>query len=133
MEPLSGNDRAEIERAADEYLAAMRAEDWPRVAQSFANDGVRTPPHEEPHEGREAIARWLSGIQELSRYELTRERIEGDDRVAFIRGQYAITLLPVGAPGPVSDEGDFLEVWCRDGDGEWRIAEAMWNTRRPPG
>lgn len=133
MESLSADHRAEIERAADEYLAAMRAQDWQRVAQSFAKDAVRTPPHEPPHQGREAITTWLSGIQELSRYELMRERIDGDGGVAFIRGEYAITLLPVGAPGPISDEGDFLEVWRRDDDGGWQIAEAMWNTRRPPG
>jgi uncharacterized protein (TIGR02246 family) len=128
---LSADDRAAIEQAADAYIAAMNAEDWKRVARSFSEDAVRIPPNEEPHTGREAIEHWLGGIEELGSYELTRERIDGAEGIAYVRGRYAITLRPVGAPGPISDEGDFLEIWRKGSDGPWNIAEAMWNTRRP--
>jgi ketosteroid isomerase-like protein len=89
------------------------------------------PPHEEPHQGREAIERWLGGIEELNSYELIRDRIDGANGIAYVRGQYAITLRPVGAPAPLSDQGDFLEIWRKESDGAWRIVEAMWNTRLP--
>jgi uncharacterized protein (TIGR02246 family) len=128
---LSPDDRAAIEQAADAYVAAMRQADWQRVAQSFSEDAVRIPPHEEPHQGRAAIEGWLRGIDELGNYELIRDRIDGADDVAYIRGTYAITLRPAGAPAPISDEGDFLEIWRKGPDGAWSIAEAMWNTRRP--
>ena len=131
MGELTAEEVAAVEAAADAYLAAMRAGDWALVARSFADDAVRIPPHEEPHRGRDAIEAWLGGIEELSSYELTRDRIEGADGLAYVRGRYAITLRPVGAPGPVSDEGDFLEVWRREPDGAWRVAEAIWNTRQP--
>ena len=109
----------------------MNAEDWALAAQSFTEDAVRVPPPEEPHWGREAIAAWLGGIEELTSYELTRDKIDGADGFAYVRGSYAITLRPRGAPGPISDEGDFLEVWRREPDGAWRVAEAIWNTRVP--
>jgi uncharacterized protein (TIGR02246 family) len=128
---LSAEDRAAIEQAADDYVAAMNAADWKRVARAFAEDAVRIPPNEEPHQGREAIEGWLGGIEELSSYELERDRIDGGDGIAYVRGTYAITLRPVGSPEPVSDEGDFLEIWRAGSDGAWTIAEAMWNTRRP--
>ena len=128
---LSADERAGVERAADAYLAAMNAADWARVAQSFSEDGVRIPPNEEPHEGREAIESWLAGIEELTSYELTRDMVDGADGIAYVRGRYAITLRPVGAPAPVSDQGDFLEVWRKESDGAWRIIEAIWNTRLP--
>ena len=131
MASLSSDDRAAIEQAADAYVAAMRAADWERVAQAFVEDAVRIPPHEEPHQGREAIESWLGGIEELDNYELVRDRIDGTDGIAYIRGTYAITLRPVGAPAAISDEGDFLEIWRRGPDGTWSIAEAMWNTRLP--
>ena len=131
MPGLSADDRAAIEQAADAYVAAMRTADWERVARSFAEDAVRIPPHEEPHHGREAIESWLGGIEELRSYELVREQVDGADGMAYVRGRYAITLRPFGAPGPISDEGDFLEIWRRGRDGAWRIAEAMWNTRLP--
>ena len=131
MPSLSADDRSAIVEASDAYVAAMRDADWERVARSFSEDAVRIPPHEEPHQGRAAIALWLKGIEELSRYDLDRDQIDGADGIAYIRGRYAITLRPVGAPGPISDEGDFLELWRRAADGTWTIAEAMWNTRLP--
>ena len=128
---LSADDRAAIERAADAYVAAMNAADWRRVARSFSDGGVRIPPNEEPHQGHKAIERWLGGIEELSSYELIRDRIDGADGIAYVRGRYAITLRPEGAPAPLSDQGDFLEIWRKESDGAWRIIEAMWNTRLP--
>lgn len=131
MPSLSADDRAAIEQAADAYVAAMQAADWGRVALAFSEDAVRIPPNEEPHRGREAIESWLRGIEELSSYELERDRIEGADGIAYVRGRYVIALRPVGAPAPISDQGDFLEVWRREADGAWSITEAIWNTRLP--
>ena len=131
MSSLSVDDRVAIERAADAYVAAMNSADWKRVARSFSDGAVRIPPNEEPHQGRESIERWLAGIEELSSYELFRDRIDGADGIAYVRGRYAITLRPVGAPAPLSDQGDFLEIWRKEPDGAWRIVEAMWNTRLP--
>jgi uncharacterized protein (TIGR02246 family) len=128
---LRSEDRAAIEQAADAYVAAMNAADWKRVARTFSEDGVRIPPNEEPHQGREAIETWLGGIEELTSYELVRDRIGGTDGLAYVSGRYAITLRPVGAPTSISDQGDFLEIWRREPDGAWRIVEAMWNTRLP--
>lgn len=128
---LRPEDLAAIEQAADAYVAAMNAADWERVARSFSEDGVRIPPNEEPHQGRKAIERWLGGIEELTSYELIRDRIDGAEGIAYVRGRYAISLRPAGAPAPVSDQGDFLEVWRQEPDGVWRISEAMWNTRLP--
>jgi uncharacterized protein (TIGR02246 family) len=130
---LAPDDRTAVEAAADRYLAAMRDGDWALVAQSFAEDAVRIPPHEEPHRGRAAIEAWLGGIEELRSYDLTRDALDGADGIAYIRGRYEITLRPAGAPGPISDEGDFLEVWRKDSDGSWRVAEAIWNSRLPRG
>jgi hypothetical protein len=59
--------------------------------------------------------------------------MDGADGLAYVRGRYAITLRPIGAPGPISDEGDFLEVWRKGPGGAWRVAGAMWNTRTPLG
>ena len=131
MPSLSADDRAAIEQAADAYVAAMNASDWEQVAFAFSEDAVRIPPNEEPHQGREAIKNWLGGIEEVNSYELVRDRIDGATGIAYVRGQYAVTLRPVGAPAPISDQGDFLEIWREERDGAWRITEAMWNTRLP--
>jgi uncharacterized protein (TIGR02246 family) len=74
MASLSADDRAAIEQAAEAYVAAMNAANWERVARSFSEEGVRIPPNDEPHQGREAIERWLGGIEELSSYELAHSR-----------------------------------------------------------
>jgi uncharacterized protein (TIGR02246 family) len=128
---LSTDERDAVEQAADAYLAAMKTADWARVARSFSEDGVRIPPNEDPHEGREAIEKWLGGIEELASYTLSRDRIDGADGIAYVRGRYEITLRPSGAPAALSDQGDFLEIWRKEPDGVWRIIEAIWNTRLP--
>jgi hypothetical protein len=51
--------------------------------------------------------------------------------MAYVRGRYAITLRPVGAPALISDEGDFLEIWQPGSDGSWSILVAIWNSRLP--
>jgi ketosteroid isomerase-like protein len=128
---LEPEDVAAIERAAEEYLAAMRAQDWKRVTQSFAEDAVRVPPHEVPHSGRAAIEAWLVGIDELISYELERDVLAGADGLAYARGRYSITLRLDGMSDPISDEGDYLEIWRKDPDGRWRATDAIWNTRLP--
>lgn len=128
---LTPEERSAVEQATGVYLAAMKSADWAQVAQSFSEDGVRTPPNEDPHQGREAIERWLGEIAELTSYDLTRDRIDGANGIAFVRGRYDITLRPQGASGSLSDQGDYLEIWREEPDGEWRIIEAMWNTRLP--
>ena len=133
MGKLTPEEVAAVESAADAYVAAMRAGDWARVARSFTEDAVRIPPQEEPHHGRDAIEAWLEGIEELVSCELTRDAVDGGDGFAYVRGRYAITLRPRGAPNPISDQGDFLEVWRKEPDAAWRVAEAIWNTRTPLG
>jgi ketosteroid isomerase-like protein len=128
---LAADEVEAVEAAADAYLASMNAEDWSRVARSFTDDAVRIPPHETPHQGRGAIEAWLGGIDELISYTLARDVLDGADGLAYIRGRYEITLRPKGAPAPVSDEGDFLEIWRHEPDGARRIVEAIWNTRAP--
>ena len=131
MAGLTTEDKAAVEAAADAYVAAMNAGDWARVARAFTEDAVRIPPHEKPHQGRDAIEAWLGGIEELISYELTRDAVDGADGFAYVRGRYSITLRPQGVPVPISDDGDFLEVWRKERDASWRVAEALWNTRQP--
>ena len=133
MGTLTSEEVAAVESAADAYVAAMKAGDWARDAQSF-NGGRRTHPAARgaPPGARRnrSLAR---GIEELVSYELTRDAVDGGDGFAYVRGRYAITLRPSGAPAPISDEGDFLEVWRKEPDAPWRVAEAIWNTRTPLG
>ena len=82
MGKLTADQVAAVESAADAYVAAMNAGDWKLVAQSFAEDAVRIPPHEAPHQGRDAIEAWLGGIEELLSYELTRDAVDGADGFA---------------------------------------------------
>ncbi len=131
MASLNPDDRAAIEQAADAYVDAMNAADWRRVACCFSENAVRIPSNEKPHQGRAAIEEWLSGIEELSSYELSRDAIDGAAGIAYVRGRYALTLRTVGVPVSLSDQGDFLEIWRKESDGSWRISEAMWNTRFP--
>ena len=110
MSGLSADDRAAIELAAEAYVAAMNAADWRRVARSFSDGGVRIPPNEEPHQGREEIERWLGGIEQLSSYELIRDRIDGavSRPRRVLRANPDLLAAPGVRPNPTSDNRQLL-------------------------
>jgi ketosteroid isomerase-like protein len=121
---LTPDDVAGIEREADAYVIAMKARDWQLVAQqTFAEHATRIPPHEEPHRGRDAIQAWLGGIAELITYDLARDVLDGANGFAYARGRYTIELRPQGAPAPIADHGDFLEIWRKEPDGAYSGAQ----------
>ena len=48
------------------------------------------------------------------------------------RGTYSLTMKPAGGPAAgVSDSGNYLARWKRDG-GKWVIAEHAWTSSNPP-
>lgn len=128
---LSAEETASIRTASRKYVEAMRRNDWAAVVDYFTPDAVRMPPNQPMHQGREAIQRWFSRVEQVSQYDLTLEAISGGSGLAYVRTTYRITLLPEGASAPITDQGKALEVWRRDPDGMWRMSAAIWNSDLP--
>ena len=65
-------------------------------------------------------------------YKTRRLKVDGRDDLAFVLGPLAMTFVPPGAPGPISDSGKYVEVWRKQPDGKWLIAVDISNSDLAP-
>jgi uncharacterized protein (TIGR02246 family) len=115
-------------------MAALQAADVEKYSSAYAEDAVVLPPHSPEITGREAIrARISAGLKEIA----VEQTIQDEEHVLMSpgwmveRGRYVFEVSPRSG-GPEREEaGNFLIIWKREADGQWKIAWEMWVTPRP--
>jgi len=60
------------------------------------------------------------------------DEVDGRGDLAFVRSSYRMTMEIPGAPGPVTDEGKFVEIRRKQADGRWLVAVDIFNSNLPP-
>ena len=83
-------------------------------------------------EGRAAIAAWMQGLPPVKDFKLTPVEIEGRGDLAYVKGTFTMSMVPPGAPGPITDVGKYIEIRRRQADGSWLIALDIFNSDLPP-
>ena len=65
-------------------------------------------------------------------YQPRRDAVEivGKGDLAFARGTYSFTIVPEGAT-PITDRGNYVEIWRKGADGVWRISRDIFNSELP--
>lgn len=56
------------------------------------------------------------------------EEIEVSGDWAFERGAYRMKLTPIGGGAPIEDEGKYLDIVRRQGDGTWKYARVSFSS-----
>jgi ketosteroid isomerase-like protein len=125
-----------LAQAHHRMVDALKKSDLRIVTSMFAEDIVLMPPNDTSIYGREEAVEWFGEY-------FAHFRIEGlayTDRVvtalegwAIERFNYRVAIQPIVEGERIVDEGRFLTVWKRDSNGEWKIAQQMWNSSRPIG
>lgn len=127
-----------IDRKNREICRAYADGDADRIAAIFSEQCWQMPPAAPPLVGREAVRRFWAEATRWGRWNFEIEAREvllaGD--VAAERGAYTLRLEagPEAPPGfeAQQDSGNYLVVWRREGDGEWRAFwDAAVSDRRP--
>ena len=80
---------------------AALAKDFATWASVFLDGAVVNPPNESAVAGRAAIRAWLEKFPPMTEFKLNNEKVEGREDLAYVLGTYAMTITPLGAPGPV--------------------------------
>lgn len=125
--------RRAIEEANARIGASIVKRDGAAIAALYSEDATLLPPGSDALRGRGAIeAFWKGGIEagmkegKLTTLDVT--SLGGD--LACEVGRYAMTMQPPGQPA-VTDEGKYVVIWKRHGDGGWRLHIDIWNSSRP--
>ena len=130
LEPLSGADAAALRAVHDRFSAALLRQDFDAVAALYAEDATLLPPQEPAVHGRAAIRKWTAAMPRVTRIVLHVDDLDGRADVAYMRGTFAMTLEPEGAP-PVSVVGKYVEILNKQPDGVWRFAVDIFNSDAP--
>jgi ketosteroid isomerase-like protein len=126
-------DRAEIQAATTELLAAVNSSDDGRLLAVWSNDGILMPPNHAAIRGRAELQKYFkerfSGTRFRFSFRLSDIQLAGD--VAFERLAYTALIWPAEGGPPVEDAGKGLHVYRRQPDGSWKLALDIWNSDRP--
>jgi ketosteroid isomerase-like protein len=110
-----------------EWQAAMNAEDVDAIAALYRDDARLLPPNAEATIGKDGVRAAFGGMIEagLSIKLNSIESMSGGD-IAYVVGSYALM-----AGDDVADEGKYIETWRRGADGQWLMANDIWNSDMP--
>lgn len=146
-------DTGGVELLRDRYVAAVNDGDLDALMALWDDEGVLSPPGQPRVDGKAAIRRWY---QEMFRQmdadvDITSDqrRIAGD--WAYDRGTFTMKLSPKGpspspqgattpATGPATAEVsgapaqsyNYLVILERQGSGDWKVAQNIWNPTAAP-
>ena len=119
-----------IDRQNAEICRAYREGDADAVARIFSEHCRQMPPNAPPLVGREAVRRYWAEATRWGHWDFeikARELLVRGD-VAAERGAYTLRLKATSEAPPgfesAEDSGNYLVVWRREADGEWR---AFWD------
>jgi len=123
--------RKDIEAGEQKWQKAFNGGDAAAVAQLYTQNARLMPPNSDILDGRDAIEgfakEFVATGAQLSFSLLTVH--ESSDLCAAV-GTYDMTI-PVPGGEPQQDRGKYIEVWTRQSDGSWLIADDIFNSSLP--
>jgi len=121
---LSDQDKAAIRKVVDDttkMMTAPKPDFAPYVAMYYTEDATILTSNMPAVKGRAAIQGMFESFPRLSEFKPDIVDLDGRGDLAYVRGNYTLTMTPPGAP-PVTDTGKYVEVWKKGADGAWKAS-----------
>jgi uncharacterized protein (TIGR02246 family) len=124
--------RQDIEQREQEWLRSFTAGDAAGVAAIYAEDGRLMAPNLDIIEGRPGIEAFVKEFVAVGPATMSFDLVavhEATDLCVAV-GRYHLEMRPEGADVQ-RDDGKFIEVWARQPDGSWLMADDIFNSSLP--
>jgi ketosteroid isomerase-like protein len=128
---LSEADIAALRAAAATFAQDALARRDSATAAQYTENAVFMTPNQPAVEGRAAIRAWFESFPPITAFSLTVVEVDGRGDLAYVRGNYALTIAASGRTPAISDHGKFLEVRRKQADGSWLMALDIFNSDVP--
>jgi uncharacterized protein (TIGR02246 family) len=114
------------------FDAAFNAGQGDAVAAQYTEDGELMVAGSPAATGRAAIAAFVNALPAMKASIRTKAvAVMANGPLGIERGEYTMTVVPPGAPGPITDVGTYLIHWHRV-DGHWLRVSDVATTPTPP-
>ncbi|MCU1462200.1 MAG: Ketosteroid isomerase-like protein [Acidimicrobiales bacterium] len=123
--------KKDVEAGEKQWLEAFNGGDAAGVAQHYEENARLMPPNAPIQQARAAIEAYVKEfVATEAQLAFTLLTVHETPDLSVAVGTYAMTI-PVPGGDPQQDEGKFVEVWRRQSDGSWKIAEDVFNSSLP--
>jgi uncharacterized protein (TIGR02246 family) len=127
--PAAADDvRQAIEQVNSQFVEAFKAGDAATIASLYTDTAKMLPPDATEIAGHDAIQNlWQSWIDDgLKDLTLEAMEVEASGDLAYEIGQFSLQA-PAENNAMVTATGNYLVVWQRGEDGNWRLHVDTWN------
>jgi len=119
-----------------EMIDLVKAGRYEAMGKYYDKDAVSLPNYRVMEKGYKLIlnnnlGRLKGGYKVTEGQKTTSELFVGEDMMVDI-GQYSLTVTFPGLAEPKTDNGKYMNVWMKDGEGAWRIVAETWNADKSP-
>ena len=128
---LSEPDKDKIRKVLDQALRTANppTSDLDAYVKLYYAEGARVlPPNHATVTGRDAIVGFLRSYGTIHAVRYSILALEGRNDLAYVHGDYQLTVTPPGAAVPVGDTGKYVEIWRKQRDGTWKVVLDVFNS-----
>jgi ketosteroid isomerase-like protein len=116
-----------------QWAAAATAKDVDKTVSFYADDAVVFPSNAPSVSTKATIKTlWKDMIASAANesWKSTKVEVAKSGDMAWVSGTYEVTMKNASGK-PVTERGKYLEVWEKQGDGQWKCGADMWNSDAP--
>ena len=130
---FSAADIAAVKAADSAFASAASSGNIDGVAAVYAPDAKLLPPNEKIQAGQAAIRKFWGDFLDANRVDLklSTDQVEGRQDLAYVVGSFTLAGTPKNKGPAFKDEGKFVEVLKRQGDGSWKYVVDMYSSNLP--
>ena len=128
-------DEATLRKLDDEWSKAAGAKDIEKTISFYSDDAIVLVPNSPLLKTKEQFRTLWTGMFSIPGFsggwKPTKIEIARSGDLAYITGRYEINEVDAGGK-PLTDTGNYLEIWRKQSDGNWKCIVDTFTSDLPP-